>query len=239
MTSHTLREEPLDVPPGQPIEMEESPLCFFCGQESADPRCALPIWLGQVLKTLEPSELQQMLSVTIFGDTLTELTGPPSLPFSFWRKRKVAVPRCARCNTAHSTTHFTKWDPVPSAVFVSSALLGAVLGVVFALRTAEHAIAVATILTGLVGTLIGAIPGIYLALEVGKRIPSGMPRGIKSSGEAGEFPLVKRLRAADWETLTIENAAPKTAGGLSCRIPIDLEEHFVRSIEEGQASHTA
>ena len=237
MASHKFREEPLDVPPGQPIEMEESPLCFFCGQESADPRCASPIWLGQVLKTIEPSELEQTLSVNIFGDTLTGLTGPPSL--SFWRKRKLAVPRCARCNTEHSTSHFTKWYPVPSAVFVACSLVGAVLGVVFALRTAEQAIVVATILTGFVGALFGAIPGVWLALEVGKRIHSGMPRGIKSSGEAEEFPLVKRLRAAGWETLTIEDAAPNTGGGLSCRIPMDLEEHFARSIEEWQASQTA
>jgi hypothetical protein len=237
MASQKFQEEPVDVPLGQPIEIEESPLCFFCGQESAEPQCALLVWVGQVLKTIEPSELEQTLSVAIFGGTLTGFTGPRSV--SFFRKRKVPVPRCARCNTAHSASHLTKWDPVPSAVFVSCALLGAVLGVVFSLRTAEHAIVVAAILTGLAGSLLGAIPGVYLALEVGKRIPSGLPPGIKSWGEGGEYPLVKRLRAAGWETLTVERAAPNTGGGWSCQIPIDLEERFVTSIEEEQASHTA
>jgi hypothetical protein len=106
------------------------------------------------------------------------------------------------------------------------------LGVVFALRNAEHAIVAAAILAGLLGSLVGAIPGLFFALGVGKRIASAMPRGIKSWGEAEEFPLVKRLRAAGWETLTIENATPKTGGGLSCRIPIDLEERFVKSMEK-------
>jgi hypothetical protein len=82
------------------------------------------------------------------------------------------------------------------------------------------------------GLVLGAIPGLYLALEVGKRIPSGMPPGIKSRGEAREFPLVKRLQAAGWETLTVEKAAPDTCEGWSCEIPIDLEERFVRSTEK-------
>jgi hypothetical protein len=230
MASPKFQEEPGDVPAGQPIEIEESPLCFFCGQESADPQCAVPVWIGQVLKTIEPSELEQTLSVSIYGGTLTELTSPRSL--SFWRKREVLVPRCARCNTEHSTSHFTKWNPLPSAVFLFCCIVGAVLGVVFALRNAEDTVVAAAILTGLVGSLLGAIPGVYLALGVGKRIASAMPRGIKSRGEAGEFPLVKRLRAAGWETLTIEKAAPNTGGGLSCRIPIDLEERFVKSMEK-------
>jgi hypothetical protein len=230
MASQKFQEEPLDVPAGQPIEMEESSLCFFCGKEPADPQCAFPVGVGQVLKTVEPSELEQTLSVAIFGGTLTGFTGPRSV--SFFRKRIVHVPRCARCNTEHSTSHFTRWDPLPSVVFLSFSILGAVLGVLFALRSAEHTIVVAAILTGLMGSLLGAIPGVYLALEVGKRIPSGMPPGIKGRGEAGEFPLLKRLRAAGWETLTAEKAVPDTGGGWSCRIPVDSEERFVRSIEE-------